>query len=271
VSADREEDMESGRGDLDGRIALVTGGSRGIGRAISLSLAAAGAAVAVNWRRDEVAAKEVVSDITSAGGTAMCVQANVDDPGQNERMVEHVITTFGPIGIFVSNAGVASRGRSVVDTEPSEFENMMRVHALGPAQLCRLIVPGMRQLPRGDIVVISSVIAQTFDVNGAPYTMAKAALEALAFTLAKEEVAHGIHVNIVAPGLVASDMGDRLASAMTHGEVADAAGLDAVTPFGHVCRPSEVADVVRFLVSRSAGYVTAQRIGVDGGAHLYQS
>jgi NAD(P)-dependent dehydrogenase (short-subunit alcohol dehydrogenase family) len=128
----------------------------------------------------------------------------------------------------------------------------------------------MRDAPRGDVVVISSAAAHLLTANGAPYNMGKAALEAFAHTLAKEEAAHSIHVNIVAPGLVASDMGDRLAKAVTGGRVSRASELDASSPFGHVCRPEEVADIVGFLVSPAAGYLTGQRIVVDGGANPYR-
>ena len=118
---------------------------------------------------------------------------------------------------------------------------------------------------RGDVVMISSVATDGMGANGSPYNMAKAALEALARTLAKEVLRHGIHVNIVAPGLVATDMGDRLAKAVTGGRAAAAADRDATAAFGHVCRPEEVAAVVRFLVSPAAGYVSGVRIPVNGG------
>ena len=121
----------------------------------------------------------------------------------------------------------------------------------------------MRERARGDIVFISSVAARMLARNGAPYNMAKAALEALALTLAKEERAAGIHVNVVAPGLVNSDMGRRLVKAAMG--VEDISSLDAGSPFGRVCRPEDVADVVRFLCSDAAGYVTGQVITVDGG------
>lgn len=252
--------------ELAGRVALVTGGGRGIGRAIGLALACAGASVAVNWRRDEQAAAEVVEAIRAVGGTAIAVRAAVDDLAQDEAMVARVLDELGPIGILISNAGIGSRGLPLTETASEETERVMRVHALGPEHLCRLVLPSMRTLPRGDIVVISSVAAHLLSANGAPYNMAKAALEALAHTVAKEEVANGIHVNIVAPGFTVSEMGNRLAAAMTGGRVREAQDLDSQSPFGHVCRPEEVADVVAFLVSGRAGYLTGQRIVVDGGA-----
>ena len=186
-------------------------------------------------------------------------------------MVDKIADELGDISIFVSNAGIASRGLPVAAGSPEETQRVMRVHALGPEHLCRLILPGMRRQRRGDIVVISSVSAHALSANGGPYNMAKAAAEALAHTLAKEEAPNGIHVNIVAPGLVASEMGDRLAAARSGGAVTRADELDGQSPYGHVCRPEEVADIVRFLVSAEAGYLTGQRIVVDGGAHPHRA
>jgi 3-oxoacyl-[acyl-carrier protein] reductase len=248
---------------LAGRVALVTGGGRGIGRAISLSLAAGGAAVAVNYRRDEESAAETVGRIVGAGGRARSYQASVDSWDEDVAMVESVQGDFGAIDILINNAGIASRGQSVAKTEPEELERVLRTHAVGPHFLCKLVVPGMRGRPRGDIVMVSSVATSMMAGYGAPYNMGKAAMEALALTLAKEERDRGIRVNIVAPGLVVTDMGDRLAKA-TMG-VTKAADLDAAAPFGRVCRPEDVAKVVEFLVSDDAFYLTSQRITVDGG------
>jgi NAD(P)-dependent dehydrogenase (short-subunit alcohol dehydrogenase family) len=151
----------------------------------------------------------------------------------------------------------------VADTDVDEVERLIRTHAIGAHTLCRALLPSMRGRPRGDIVMISSVISRDTPANGAPYAMAKAALEALAFTLAREERRHGIHVNVVAPGLVDTDMGRRLARATMGAE--DIHELDARFPFGRVCSPEDVAGVVRFFVSAAAGYVTGERIYVDAG------
>jgi 3-oxoacyl-[acyl-carrier protein] reductase len=248
------------------RVALVTGGGRGIGRAISLGLAEDGCDVAVNWRRDQEAAEKTVAEIEALGRRAVAYQASVDVEEDDARMVEAVVADFGGIDILVNNGGIASRGNAVADTDPAEFLRVLMTHAVGPHHLCRLVVPHMRQRERGDIVMISSVATSHYAGNGAPYNMGKAALEALAFTLAKEERQHGIHVNVVAPGLVATDMGDRLMRALRG--VQEATDLDDVSPFGHVCRPEDVAAVVRFLVSDAAGYVTGQRVEVDGGGPL---
>ncbi|MCI3949001.1 MAG: family oxidoreductase [Acidimicrobiales bacterium] len=167
------------------------------------------------------------------------------------------------VDVLVHNGGSASRGNTVADTDPAELERVVRTHAIGPHFLTKLVLPSMRGRPRGDVVMISSVATSHMAAGGAPYTMGKAALEALALTVAKEERRHGIHVNVVAPGLVVTEMGHRLARAVAG--VQDATELDASSPFGRVCRPEDVADVVRYLVSDAAGYLTGQRITVDGG------
>lgn len=251
---------------LAGRVALVSGGGRGIGRAISELLAANGASVAVNFRRDREAADETVAAIVAAGGSAQAYEATVNDPEAVARMVSHVERDFGLVDILVCNAGVASRGRAVADTDPEEVVRLVTTHAIGPHHLARCVLPSMRSRLRGDIVMISSVATSHMSANGAPYNMGKAAMEALALTLAKEERSNGIHVNIVAPGLVETDMGVRLARAMTgRTEMGDLRSLDATSPFGRVCQPLDIANVVLWLVSEGAGYVTGQRIEVDGG------
>jgi NAD(P)-dependent dehydrogenase (short-subunit alcohol dehydrogenase family) len=176
----------------------------------------------VNYRRDAPAAEQVVAEIRAAGRKASAFAASVDDPEQDATMVR----------------------------------------AFAAHHLCRLLVPQMRERPRADVVLVSSVAGAQPMAGGAPYSMAKAALEALARSLAQEEMPHGIRVNVVAPGLVATDMGDRLAKAVTG--VGEAAELDARAPFGRVCRPEDVADVVAFLVCTR--YVNGERITVDGGA-----
>ena len=247
---------------LKGRVALVTGGGRGIGRAISLSLAAEGAAVAVNYRRDEQAARATTDEINRSGGTARRYLANVDDFDRAEEMVALVHAELGPVSILVNNAGIASRGLSVVDTDPAELRRVVGIGAFGPHYLSKLVVPAMREQERGDIVMISSVASRGLAANSGPYNMAKAAVEALAVTLAREERGHGIRVNVVAPGIVETEMGRRLMKA-TAG-VTDMRTLDPQMPFGRVCQPEDVANVVRFLVSESNFYITGETIYCDG-------
>lgn len=247
----------------DSRVALVTGGGRGIGRAISLGLAADGVDIAVNYRRDVDAAEQTVAEIEALGRRAVAYQASIDSLVEDRAMAAAVLADFGHIDILVNNGGIASRNASVTDTDPENLERVIRVHALGSHHLCQAVVPQMRELDRADIVMVSSMATTYFGANGSAYNMAKAALEALARTLAKEEQRNGIRVNIVAPGLVVTDMGQRLMKAVAG--VEDPTHLDASFPFGRVCRPEDVAGVVRFLVSDAGGYVTGQRIEVDGG------
>jgi NAD(P)-dependent dehydrogenase (short-subunit alcohol dehydrogenase family) len=248
---------------LDGRVGLVTGGGRGIGRGICELLAAEGATVAVNYRKDVDAAEDAVAAINAGGGHAKAYAASIDDPEQDAAMVDAVVADFGFVDLLVCNAGIASRGNNVIDTDPGELQRVLATHAIGAHHLCRLVLPSMRTRPRGDIVMISSVATSYYQGGGAPYNMAKAALEALAFTLAKEEMRHGIHVNVVAPGLVESEMGRRLAKAT--GGVTDLRDIDRRAPFGRVCQPVDVARVVLWLTSEGAGYVTGQRVECDGG------
>ncbi len=249
---------------LEGRVALVTGGGRGIGKAIALGLAQDGADVAVNYRRSEDAARETVAEIEKLGRRARAYAASIDDHAQCEAMVNAAVADFGHVDILVNNAGNASRGQTVADTDPAELDRVMRTHAFGAWSCSKLVLASMRTRPRGDIVMISSAATLHMAANSAPYNMAKAALEALSATLAKEERRNGIHVNVVAPGLVDTEMGRRLVKGALG--VDDIHSMDQRSAFGHVCTPEEVADAVRYVVSEQASYVTGQRIGVDGGA-----
>ena len=249
--------------DLSGRTALVTGGSRGIGRAIALSLAGAGADVAINYRRDQAAAEATVRDVQAMGRKAKAYAASVETWDEDQAMVADVLADFGSIGILVNNAGIASRGQSVADTDPAEMERVVRVHAFGPHYLSKLVIPQMRGLGRGDIVMISSVATLGMAARGGPYNMGKAAMEALALTLAKEEREHGIRTNIVAPSLTVTEMGKRLTKA-TAG-VDDIHELDARSPFGRVSTPEDVAAAVTWLVSSANPYANGQKININGG------
>jgi NAD(P)-dependent dehydrogenase (short-subunit alcohol dehydrogenase family) len=250
-------------GALDGRRALVTGGGRGIGRAIALALATDGADVAINYRRDDEAAAATVADIEALGRRGGAYAASVDDTDACAAMAATVLDDFGRIDLLVHNAGIASRGLNVVKTEVDEIERNFRTHALAAFVLCKALVPEMRDAERGDVVVISSVATTHMAANSSPYNMAKAALEALAMGLAKEERRNGIHVNVVAPGLVETEMGRRLVKGAMG--VEDIHTLDAGSAFGHVCTPEEVADVVRAVVGDTGRYLTGIKITVDGG------
>ncbi|HEY9310900.1 SDR family NAD(P)-dependent oxidoreductase [Williamsia sp.] len=257
----------SGTRPLAGRTAIVTGGSRGVGRAVALRLARDGAAVAVNYRRDGAAAEEVVDLIVAAGGYARAYQASIDDENAVADMVAAIHSDLGTVDLVVSNAGSASRGHDVASTPRADYVQQLQVHTLGPIGLLQQVLPDMRKaaagaVGRGDIVMISSNTTSSAPPNSAPYTMAKAAMETCIRTIAREERSYGIHANIVAPGLIATEMGKRLVSASQGADISD---LDADSPFGRVCRPEDVAGTVAFLVSPDSGYVTGQRLVVDGG------
>ena len=253
---------------LEGRVALVTGGGRGIGRGISLGLAGDGADVVVNYRKDAESAADVVAEIESMGRRAVSIQASIDSVDDCRRLAAESVEAMGLVDILVNNGGIASRGQSVVDTDPAEMERVIRTHAIGPHHLCQAVIPQMRSRDRGDIVMVSSVATLGYSANGAPYNMGKAAMEALAYGLAKEERAHGIRVNVVAPGLVETDMGARLAKAVAG--VEDMRDMDARMPFGRVCQPEDIARVVQFFCSDLAGYVTGEKINVHGGGQEWR-
>ena len=247
---------------LAGRTALVTGGSRGIGRGIALALARAGADIAVNYTRDGDAAAATVADIHALGRKARAYQASVTDEDACAAMVADIEADLGPMSILINNAGIASRGKTVADTDPAELERVIATHALGPHRVSRLALPQLRTHDRSDIIVISSVATLSHSANGAPYNMGKAAGEALALTLAKEEMKNGIRVNIVAPSLTVSDMGDKLARAITGQD--DIHHLDAKFPFGRVSLPEDVAAAVLWFVSDANPYCSGQKLNIDG-------
>ena len=248
---------------LRGRVALVTGGSRGAGAGVARELAAAGARVAVTYLRSPDAAAQVVADIESFGGRAMSVHASAADEQSWAEAVTTISQRFGDVDLLVSNAGVASRGYSIADTDPREFLQLLGVHALGPLALIRRLLPGMRAKQRSDIVMISSSIVDGCPPQTAPYAMAKAAMETACRVLAREEREHGVRVNIISPGLIDTDMGAKLVNATSPGGTM--ATTEEHSPFGRVCKPADIARLVVFLAGPGGEYITGQRVTIDGG------
>lgn len=248
---------------LAGRVAIVTGGGRGAGAGISRRLAAAGADIAINYHRDRASAEGVAAEIHGMGRRVRLYQADVCDADNCTALVESVADDFGSIGIVVNNAGLAARSAPVQDTEIATLHRMIAVHALAPYYLTCAALPHLIAAPRGDVIVISSLGTKAWLPNSSAYAMGKAAGEAMVRTLAKEVNRQGVYVNAVAPGLIASEMGLRLARAASGVEDFDQIALKM--PFGHVCTPEEIGDLVCFLCSPANGYVTGQVIYIDGG------
>jgi NAD(P)-dependent dehydrogenase (short-subunit alcohol dehydrogenase family) len=251
---------------MDGRTALVTGGSRGIGRAICLRLAEEGADIGVNYNGSKDAAEEVAAAVEAMGRKARVYQADVGNRGACIAMAEAAMADFGQVDILVNNAGIGSSGvgrPTITEATPEQIDLLMGANLLGPMYLSKALIPQMRQAARADIIMVSSVAAQTFGPRMGLYSITKAGVEALAYTLAKEEREHGIRVNVVAPGLVETDMGRKLISLLPGPD--DMRERDKTAPFGYVCQPEDIAAAVAFLCSEDARYITNQRITVNGG------
>ena len=249
---------------MRGRVALITGGGRGIGRAIALRLAGAGADIAITFARDEQAALGTVEEARAFGVRAEAFQGRVESWDDCVSVVDRAVEKLGSIGILVVNGGIGSRGHTVADTDPAELERVVAIHSFGSFYMAQLAVPHLRQHARSDMIFISSTGTRQINGRGAPYVMGKAGMEALAQTLAKEERANGIRVNVVAPTMTATEMGQRLSRA-TSG-VQDIRELDSKSPFGRVCLPEDVASIVNYLVSDENFYISGQRIAVDGAS-----
>jgi NAD(P)-dependent dehydrogenase (short-subunit alcohol dehydrogenase family) len=252
-------------GKLDGRTALITGGSRGIGRAVALRFAREGASVAINYAGNEAAARGVADAVRALGVRAEVYQADVADGAAVNAMCGKAIADFGQIDALINNAGLGSSHvdrPTITGATDAQYQLLMGVNLWGPINLCRALVPHMRQAERSDVIMVSSVAAQSMGARMGLYSISKAGVEALAHTLAKEERQHGMRVNVVAPGLVDTDMGRKLMS--TFG-VTDIRTRDASAPFGFVCTPDDIAATIAFLCSDDARYITNERITVSGG------
>ena len=248
-------------GKLDGRVALVTGGSRGIGRGIALELAREGADVAVNYRRDEDAARSAVEEIRAMGRRAVAVQADVADWPAVQAMVDRTLAELGDLAIVVANSGVASRPQSVWDLDVEHWHKVMGVDLHGAFYTCKATAKHLVDRRRGVILLISSIGADACAPFGAPYHVAKAGVNALTKTLAKECAPAGVRVNCIAPGLIRTDMGERLLK--FHGDVV----LSGI-PLRRAGEPAEVGKAAAYLASDDAAFITGKILRIDGGAWM---
>lgn len=247
---------------LEGRVAIVTGGTRGIGKGIALCLARAGAELALVHRRDDEAAQNTAQEIEALGRKALLFKSDVSDYPRAQETVARVVETFGKVDILVNNAGMASQGLLVADTDPEEVLRVFKVHTLGAFNFTKAVLPYMRKGKRGDIIFISSATAIVCEPTYAPYVMAKMAIEGLAKCLAQEEKRNGLRVNVVAPGVVETEMARRWAKVRKGLTVED---LRAATPFGRLTQPEDVGNLCVFLASEEAEQITGQVIALHGG------
>ncbi|WP_414753366.1 3-oxoacyl-[acyl-carrier-protein] reductase [Anabaena sp. CCY 9910] len=240
---------------LRGQVAVVTGASRGIGRAIALELANYGATVVVNYASSSTAADEVVAEITGAGGEAVALQADVSQVDQVDNLINGAIDKFKRIDILVNNAGI-TRDTLLLRMKPEDWQAVIDLNLTGVFLCTRAVSKLMLKQRSGRIINITSVAGQMGNPGQANYSAAKAGVIGFTKTVAKELASRGITVNAVAPGFIATDMTSNLKSE----------GILQYIPLGRYGQPEEIAGMVRFLAADpAAAYITGQVFNVDGG------
>ena len=246
--------------DLTGKNALVTGGSRGIGRAVCLELARLGANVAVNYAGNAQAAEETAAACRALGVNAFPVRADVSSAGEVEAMVKTVIETFGSLHILVNNAGI-TKDKLALQMKEEEFDTVVDTNLKGAFLCMKAAYRPMMKQRYGRIVNLSSVVGLRGNAGQVNYAASKAGVIGMTKSLAKELASRGVTVNAVAPGFIQTDM----TAAMP--ESAKTATLAAI-PMGQLGTAEDVARAVAFLASREAGYITGQVLAVDGGMSM---
>jgi len=249
--------METVETGMKGRVAIVTGASRGIGKAIAMELASKGASVLVNYRSKAQEAEEVAAAILEQGGTATVCQADVTDEADVKRMTEHAKRHLGQPDMLIANAGVIQDQLAAAMTV-DQWDTVIETTLRGTFLCIKAVVPGMMARRSGSIVCLSSIAAARGGRGHANYAAAKGGVNALTMSLAVELAPRGIRVNAVAPGVVVTDMSQRVR------EVAEAE-IMAQIPLRRFGEPEDVARAVRFLASDDASYITGQVLYVTGG------
>ena len=242
---------------LDGKTALVTGASRGIGRAIALCLAAEGARVAINYAGNVKAAEEVKASVEAAGGTAILCQADIADSAAVETMVADVVKEFGAIDILVNNAGI-TRDTLLMRMKDEDFAKVLDTNLKGVFYCTKAVAKLMMKKRAGRIINMASVVGLVGNAGQTNYAAAKAGVIGFSKSAAKELASRGITVNVVAPGFIGTDMTAGLPESVKEKMLTD-------IPLGRMGEPEDVANAVLFLASDQASYITGQVVNVDGG------
>lgn len=242
---------------LDGKTALVTGASRGIGRAIAICLAAEGARVAINYAGNVKAAEEVKASIEAAGGTAILYQADIADSAAVEAMIADVVKEFGAIDILVNNAGI-TRDALLMRMKDEDFAKVLDTNLKGVFYCTKAVAKLMMKKRSGRIINMASVVGLVGNAGQTNYAAAKAGVIGFSKSAAKELASRGITVNVVAPGFIGTDMTAGLPESVKEKMLTD-------IPLGRMGEPEDVANAVLFLASDQASYITGQVVNVDGG------
>jgi 3-oxoacyl-[acyl-carrier protein] reductase len=242
---------------LEGRVAVVTGGGRGIGRAIAQRLGAEGAKVAVTYRSNDQAARETARLVREAGGECEIFKGDVSDAGDVKRVFDGVAEAFGAVEVLVNNAGT-TRDNIMLRMKEEEFDEVLDTNLKGAYNCTRAVLRGMVRNRWGRIVNVSSVVGLAGNAGQANYAASKAGLLGFTKSVAREVAERGITVNAVAPGYVETELTGTLSDSVKE-------QILGQVPTGRFGEPEEIAEVIVFFTGEGAGYVTGQTIAVDGG------
>jgi 3-oxoacyl-[acyl-carrier protein] reductase len=246
---------------LKDKVALVTGGSRGIGRSIAATLAGAGALVVINYKSNAAAAEEVVSAITAAEGRAAAIQADVSASPEVERLFKELLDRYGKIDILVNNAGI-TRDTLLLRMKEEDFDAVLQTNLRGVYLCTKAALRPMTKARSGRIINITSVVGLIGNAGQANYAAAKAGIIGFTKAAAREIASRNITVNAIAPGYIETELTDVLS------ETVRQAILENI-PLGRLGQPQDVANLVCFLASDAAGYITGQTLTVDGGMVMH--
>ncbi len=242
---------------LRGQTALVTGGSRGIGRAIAVKLAQEGANIVINYQGNEEAAKETQRLCASFGVSAKIIRADVSKKEEVDALIKEALSLTGSLEILVNNAGI-TRDTLMLRMKAAEFDAVLQTNLYGAFYSMQAVTRPMMKQRYGRIISISSIVGLHGNVGQANYAAAKAGLIGMTKSLAKEMASRGVTVNAVAPGMIETDMTNAMPEAAHK-------AMEASIPMGHMGKPEDIANAVAFLASKESGYITGQVLTVDGG------